>query len=695
VQDPANIQLWRQEGGQPPLYYLIAAAVSFWIDTSDLSERLVRNPHAKIGIPMAPDNKNIVTHNPAGGFSFQGTELAVRVIRLLSTLMGAGTVLLTFLIAREVLPGLEFMHLAAAAVTAFNPMFLFVSGSVNNDNLTVLLCSLALWQMVRLLRIGATPWRVAGVGVVVGLAILTKVSALGLVPLVALVITWDAWRRRSLRAWLQHGFLAAALISVIAGWWYFRNLMLYDDPLGFSVWLSIAGARKRPPSATRLLAEFEGFRISYWGLFGVVNVLMHPLVYRFYDVLTMLSVGGLLISAGRWFTGRTRERRSHSLPLGTDPQPAQMAVLALWILILLAALVRWTRLTPASQGRLILPGIAAVSFWLVLGWANLSPRRWRRLALGIMAAALLVIAAWIPWAFIAPAYVAPATASTLPQTLQPLHITYGDRLELVGYRMPERQVYPGHTLAIELGWHAHMPMEKDYSIFVHLYGREGEFLGQADTYPGGGLLPTSHWSPGDRLLDTVYVPVKPDAQAPVVGRIAVGLYHVPEMTMLTAQDPHGAELGTSPTIGRFKVAAPQPSAYEIPQATDYQLGQELALVGYDLSAAPEQITLYWRAEESVSVDYTVFVHLLDSNGRQVAQSDGQPLAGEYPTSWWGAGEVIADRHFLPAEAIANQRPGTYALSVGLYDLDTGQRLPVSTGGSHRGDQILLGPVTVP
>jgi 4-amino-4-deoxy-L-arabinose transferase-like glycosyltransferase len=695
VQDPDDIQLWRQEGSQPPLYYLLSAAATVWIDTGDFPQRLVHNPHAKIGIPLAPDNKNLVVHTTAEQFPYRGTTLAVHIIRLLSTLMGAGSVALTFLIVREVLPGSTLLPLMAAATTAFNPMFLFISASVNNDNLTILLCSLALWLIVRLLRHGATPGRVAGIGVVVGLAILTKMSAIGLLVLVALAITWDAWHRRSsFRTWLGYGLLAASLVAAIGGWWYIRNWLLYGDLMGFSAWLAIAGTREHTPTAAKLLAEFEGFRISYWGLFGGVNVLMHPLLYKVYDTLTVLAVIGLLVGGVRW-VGQQRRQSWRTILSNHYPRIAQLIILGLWPLILLAALARWTSLTEASQGRLIFPAIAAVSFWLALGWQNLTPRRWRKVTLAGVATGLLVIAVMAPLAFIAPAYTLPASSFGLPDTLEPLSITYGDRMELVGYRLPSREILSGQTLTVELGWRALTPMEEKYSIFVHLYGRDDEFLGQADTYPGGGLFPTNSWLPDEEFRDVVHVPVTSDAQAPAVGRIVVGLYTFEDMSMLPAHDPQGAELGTSPTIGRFKIATSHPPSYEVQQPADYQFGRRLKLIGYDLSAAPGQITLYWQALEPVAVDYTVFVHLLDAEGSPVAQADSQPQSGAYPTSWWSAAEVIEDTHTMPPEIVENLPPGRYTLNVGLYNLDTGERLVVTADGQQQGDHIVLGPVTAP
>ncbi|MFC2030213.1 ArnT family glycosyltransferase [Chloroflexota bacterium] len=693
VQNPDQIQLWAQEGGQPPLYYALSAIATFWIDTGDFSRRLVHNPHAKIGLPLAPDNKNMVVHTDPERYSLRGTVLAVRLIRLLSILMGAGTVLLTYRISREILPESLLLALVAASVTAFNPMFLFISASVNNDNLAVLLCSLALFLIVRLIRTGATLGRVVVLGLVVGLAALTKLSALGLLPLAAAAITWDAWRQRSWRAWLKNGLVLGGLVLGIAGWWYVRNWLLYQDLLGFGVWLEIAGARRVSPTVTGLLAEFEGFRISYWGLFGGVNVLMHPAVYKFYDLLTLLALVGLVLGAGRWLARLVREGTWRTR--GDDPRPIQLAVLALWLLILVVLLIRWTRLTPASQGRLIFPGIAAASFWLALGWRSIVPRRWRHGILLAACAVLLVLAAVVPFAFIAPAYAVPDMVGSLPDDMASLQIYYDNQFELVGHRLPDRDVLPGQPLVVELCWRALAPVENDYSIFVHLYGPEGDLLGQADTYPGGGLLPTSHWAAGDQLLERIEVPVARSAGAPAIGRIAVGLYLHDDMTMLPATDSGGGDLGTGPTIGRFKVASTEPPSFDIPEPADYQLGRDLSLVGYDLSAAPGEVTLYWLALAPVSTDYTVFVHLLDEAGNVVAQADSQPQIGAYPTSFWSVNEVVPDRHAMPAGSVKNLASGTYTLHAGLYDLQSGVRLPVLSGGADQGDLVVLGPITVP
>jgi hypothetical protein len=85
------------------------------------------------------------------------------------------------------------------------------------------------------------------------------------------------------------------------------------------------------------------------------------------------------------------------------------------------------------------------------------------------------------------------------------------------------------------------------------------------------------------------------------------------------------------------------------------------------------LTLYWEANDRPPVDYTVFIQVWDEEN-QVAGFDGPPLQGDYPTFWWEAGETIVDTHRLDLSNTPLES-GPYRLLVGLYRLDTGERLP--------------------
>ena len=196
VQDPAHPGPWRQEGSQPPLYYALMAFITRWIDTSDIDQVRWINPHADNGVITADGNNNIVVHTYREAWPWRGTTLAVRLIRLLSVLLGAGTVYFTYRLALELAPEQKTLALAAAAFVAFTPMFIFVSASVNNDNLAIFLSAAALWLLARWLREPPLSfgWSHIILGLILGGAALSKESALGLLPLAGAVMLWGARR---------------------------------------------------------------------------------------------------------------------------------------------------------------------------------------------------------------------------------------------------------------------------------------------------------------------------------------------------------------------------------------------------------------------------------------------------------------------------------------------------------------------
>ena len=150
VLDPADPGPWRQEAGQPPLYYFLMAQATRLIDTSDMARVRWLNPHADVGILTTDGNRNLVVHSAAERWPWHGTVLAVRIIRFLSVLLAAGTVWCTYEIALAVLARDRWLAAGAAGFVAFTPMFLFISGSVNNDNLAMLLASLIVLLLVRM-----------------------------------------------------------------------------------------------------------------------------------------------------------------------------------------------------------------------------------------------------------------------------------------------------------------------------------------------------------------------------------------------------------------------------------------------------------------------------------------------------------------------------------------------------------------
>ena len=129
-----------------------------------------------------------------------------------------------------------------------------------------------------------------------------------------------------------------------------------------------------------------------------------------------------------------------------------------------------------------------------------------------------------------------------------------------------------------------------------------------------------------------------------------------------------------------------------------QLGDSISLLGYTLlSEAVEagdvlQLTLFWQTSAPLNERYKVFVHLLDPGGHVIGQRDAEPGGGARLTTTWEPGEVITDNYGLLVPP--GTPPGTYPLEIGMYSLESGQRLSITREKEMVGDRLLLPPVTV-
>ena len=281
----------------------------------------------------------------------------------------------------------------------------------------------------------------------------------------------------------------------------------------------------------------------------------------------------------------------------------------------------------------------------------------------------------------------------------PFEATWQGGVGLAGYAVTPRRAEPGDEVRLTLYWKAVRPVGEDYRGFVHLVDVEGKTWVGVDSDPVAGVYPTSAWAQGQTLPGTFSLMVP--SWAPW-GRYAfeVGLENPSVGGRVALLDSDGGTAENRVLLGSLKVrTAERVSPMDIEHPLEVRLGSSVDLLGYDSSPAPVipggelSVTLYWRARSAMDRDYTVFVHLLDGNGRIVAQRDGQPGDGFYPTSIWDPGEVVPDEYaiIVPPDLPA----GDYEVVVGMYYFPTGERLPiVDSFGAEMGDRVVLGSILV-
>ncbi len=244
-------------------------------------------------------------------------------------------------------------------------------------------------------------------------------------------------------------------------------------------------------------------------------------------------------------------------------------------------------------------------------------------------------------------------------------------IELLGYDFEGGSASSGQRLPLTLYWRASREVKGDYLLALWLEDEEGQSWGDRQERP---TLPGQKGEIGRDVRDFL-----------VSGGVPGGVYRL----MLALADGRTGERSEPVALGRVEVRSRE-RLYEapaMPHPLKVNLGNLVELLGYDLEVQPAgtlQLTLYWRALSEMETAYTVFVHLLDEDGQIQAQQDGPP---PLPTTGWAVGEVVVDGREVMAPAA-----GRYTLAVGLYDVFSGERLPVL--GEAQDDRIILGEVEI-
>lgn len=673
-------QLWNQEGTQPPLYYAIVAAATFWLNTDNLPQLLQPNPHWQFTEvrPLINDNQNLVLHSPADAPPYYGAALAVYLGRGLSLFFGLLTVIFTFLIARRLAPGNLPLAVSATALTALTPQFIRVSATVSNDSLSAALTTLAVLLALKFTDPAAGSARSLArpllLGLITGLALLTKLSSLSTLLLVAFIIFWrqfflgEAHHKpwRTLLRWLA---VITGVTFLLTGWWFLRNYQFYGEWLATDIHLNLAGRGFITPAQVwSLRAEAER---AYWATLGWGQIRPPEQVFQALFWFSRVGLVGLGLAVAVKLVQGDKNR---PLPLNlAEINFEAIIILLLWAALNLALYLRWVmEVGSVSHTRLVFPAIAAISLLLALGWHALLPRRLGGWLSAAITALFLALNLFCLGGLLGPAFT-PNRATLPAETANTINLTFLDslRLERAHVAVQGREqaaAAPGDIILVGAQWRTLARMEKNYSLSVVVLAPDGAVLARRETYPGLGLRPTAALPPHTPFTDLYPLKFTVDIAEPMAAVVVISLFDLdtPERAGLPALNTAGQAV--TPIAGRIKLTPRVWPNYRPRHPAQVNFNNTLALIGYDLDGS--NLTLYWQALAPIDEEPAVFVHLLDAAGQVAAQADAPPTGGVYSTAFWQPGETIADRRTLPAAANAA------ALRLGLYRPTNGERWPI-------------------
>jgi hypothetical protein len=287
----------------------------------------------------------------------------------------------------------------------------------------------------------------------------------------------------------------------------------------------------------------------------------------------------------------------------------------------------------------------------------------------------------------------------VPASATWLEYTYADRVRLLAYELSPAAARPGQPVSVSLYWQAlHIP-ERDAHVSLQAFLNNNERVALVNGPPLNNLRPTSSWRPGEVLRDNWSLKIPAETPAPALLRLDVTLFLPDTLATLPARNLAGEDIAG--TMAEVRLEPPSWPIYEGDHLLNFIFGDAVNLVGYEAVLTPEnyqvEVTLYWRSLAPLpeSEALTAFVHLLDTGGTIVAQSDRPPADGLLPTSIWQSGDVILSKHNLALPA--HIRPGSYTLLAGLYRPSDGARLPAQDENRQPipNDAPSIGQITLP
>jgi 4-amino-4-deoxy-L-arabinose transferase-like glycosyltransferase len=305
-------------------------------------------------------------------------------LRLFSVLLGLGSLIFVYKTIGLFLPE-PVLALGTTAFVAFVPMHLTMLASVNNDSLAELLFIGLVYLLLNWLvgRPEDKPLPIM-VGLVLGLILITKVTAYIAVPVVALVL-WLGDRR--LGSLLKNGIRAYLPALVIALPFYARNSFIYGgfDILGLTRHDQVVVGQLRTVDrladvgfAAYLSDLLRTTFHSFWGQFGWLAVPMDSRVYLALFIVQMLAVVGLVL----WLW--------HSPPQ-TKVVRQSLGIMAAILLLAAGVFIGLNLSFVQFQGRYFFTALMPLGLFFSLGLREAFQRRWT----WGLAAVLLLLTIWI------------------------------------------------------------------------------------------------------------------------------------------------------------------------------------------------------------------------------------------------------------------------------------------------------------
>jgi 4-amino-4-deoxy-L-arabinose transferase-like glycosyltransferase len=495
----------QQQSGQPPLMYwtasLLVRLFNAPMDGSLERYETRKNPWYAPPNPWnRTDNRNLhFQHAGDQSFATPDMEHSDQVMRFAALLFGILAVTGAYGVAWELFSR-QSWALVATAIFAFTPQLVHMSAFVNTDIGATAFSTLAIWQTLRLLRLGASPARLLWIGVLLGLGALSKVNALLVAPAVGIALLLD-WRNRKIPflQFVANGLILALPLALMFGPWVIYGVLAYQDPIGTRTHLRPGYFFDHVMNLVDLVPLFPEVYLGYWGKLASA-VYLHPVTYTLLGTLVLLALSGY----ARWLISRRAIPfvGAHGGALHLTTQ--QVIILTVVFIVSAAGLIHWLQTIHFITGRLMYNAHIAVAIGITGGLYFLAPwRQWLQIyAVSVMTAAGLLLAPMSLYTAYAPPTI--LTREQLP-TLQGSTVDFEHVIRFLGY-MQESEILQGDSHTIQLCWEVLQTTTRPAAFSIKLV-HDGQIIADRTSVHGMGRYISTLWKPGDIFCDFVEIPI--------------------------------------------------------------------------------------------------------------------------------------------------------------------------------------------
>lgn len=347
---------WIYTANHPPLYYLLMAPV--WEATAS-----------------------------------QSPEFQLYAFRLAAIPLGMLTVLFAYLTTRRLFPRETFLAVTVPAVVAFQPQIAYEAAMLNNDILAIVTTSACLYLIIVGLQNRFTVGLCSWLGLALGLALLSKSTAVIVMPVIALAMVLRLGWKNALE-WIPKGGLVLAIAAVVSAPWYLYMLKTYGSISALDYILKLQWWNNQDGVTLSIRDQLFNRDFAWmrwretWGEFGWRKIPLGDDLLRTIWWIVVLALVGLVIWAAlvlmlRWRARKAPLSRVRALVRNTDPIIAVTGwqingVLAMLLTCVVAyfAVLQFGKTFDLTQARYYFPAINAAALLLMLGLRALTPIRW-------------------------------------------------------------------------------------------------------------------------------------------------------------------------------------------------------------------------------------------------------------------------------------------------------------------------------